>query len=255
MPRRPMFKKRATRPRKNMYRKRPRRLALARPIRSSQGFMAIWRKHAIIAVHSTAAAGVANVSDPGGGTTCVVLGTPTTSVGTVGNYYDVPFSMAFTFNQLVNSAEFATLFDQYKFKKVRVQIQCNNNVAAVASTVGGQLGYMPYLEYITDHDDGAAPVTTTFRERMGIKTRYFNASTGAITLTCYPKASIQIDSTAGTAQAVPQGKNGLWINMTDRAVLHYAIKGVFRRMYLPAGAFTQSFNVDIASNVLLKGVV
>lgn len=248
------YKKRALRrvPRKRAAPRRSYRRSVVRPLK--QGFLSVVRKHPLIAIQSTAAAGTPAVIDSGTGLTCVTLGTPTASVGTVGNFYDVPFSMTFAFNQLSGNSEFATLFDEYKFRRVRVQIQCNNNMAAVASTIGGQIGYLPYIEYINDHDDGVAPTTSNFRERMGIKTRYFNATTGMITMNCYPKVAVEVNSSVGTSQAVP-GKYGTWIDMTDRTVPHYSIKGVIRRMYLPAGASTQSFNIDISSHVNLKGII
>lgn len=227
----------------------------ARKGRRTSGFLSLKRKHALIAIQSSATAGSAVVIDAGGASLqCVALGTPVASVGTVGNYYDVPFSMTFAFNQLVNSTEFSTVFDSYKLRKVKATLQCSNNISGIASTVGGQIGYMPYLEYSHDYDDGVAPNASTFRERMGIKTRYFNATTGNITMSVYPKCAPVVSSSIGTTNSLPSDK-GTWLNMTDRAVPHYGIKGVIRRMYLPAGAATQSFQLDITTHALLKDVV
>lgn len=233
-------RKRLTRPRKAVYRRRGRRI----PRALRMGFISAHRKLPECAIVSTAAAGSASFVGPVG-FDFMTVGTPIASVGTVAGYFDVPFVIRARFNHITSPGEFAALFDTYRIKGVKVQLQNNYNIVGAASTVGGQIGYMPYIEYVYDEDDDALISPTFLREKMGLRTKYFNATANKLTINLRnPKPVLDTGLSGGATAPVTIPKGYSWINMVNTSVPHFGVKGVIRRMYLPAGTFTSSINVD-----------
>lgn len=217
-----------------------------------KGFLSVKRKLFEAALVSSASPGALSPVGPAG-FDLFTVGTPVASVGTVPGYYDVPFAIRVRLNQVVNVGEFSSLFDAYRIKGCKIQLQNNYNTVAVASTVGGQIGYMPYIEYVYDEDDDAILTPTVFREKMGIRTKYFNAVANKLTINLKsPKPAFEIQSGTGLTQPVAIPKGWTWINMANTNVPHYGIKGVIRRVYLPSGAFTTSINVDATMSFDVK---
>lgn len=232
---------------RRMARQKLRRRLLGK---SRTGYLIVRRKCPISCISSSAGVGVVNVPAT---TDMIQTGTPVASLGTVGNYYDVPFSFRFRFSHIHNPGEFSALFDQYKIKKVTITIQNNSNVV-LNSTTAVPAGYMPYIEYIQDHDDANPLTPDTFREKMGIKTRYFNATSNRISFTVAPRAADEVEGFPAGATAFAIAPRRQWLNMAYTGVPHYGIKGVIRRMYLPAGANVTSLNVEATMTFAVKDI-
>lgn len=235
--------------------RRAARMRLRRKLRRSPstGYLVVKRKCPKQAIQSTATAGAPNVPASGSGIDMITLGTPVASNGTVGNYYDVPFAMKFRFNQINNPGEFSSLFDQYKIKNLKITLQLNNNTV-LNSTTAVPAGYQTYIEYIPDYDDANPMSVTAFEEKMGIRTKYFNRAASTCVLSVVPRVANEVEGFPAGATAFSLAKRNTWVNMAYTGVPHYGIKGVIRRMYLPAGASVTSINVDSTMTFHVKDI-
>lgn len=177
----------------------------------------------------------------------VILGTPTAAPGGL-NMYDVPFSVVGRLDELANFTELTGLFDQFKISFIKVKVQ-------TAYTTGtGAVTPIPFIDYLADHDDGVPPVATSFRDRMGVKTRYFSSMRPAITMVCKPKVVVRGLLTAAGAQNTNLIPRPTWVNSAYPETEHYAIKGILRNVYLPAAANTSLLTWDVSLGVALKDV-
>lgn len=241
-----LTKKRAARRKAGVYR---RKRILRRGFGSQGGFY-ITRKLPLIAVSGTAAGTVA-LADPT--TTCLSVGVPTLSTGFSNNVYDIPFTMKFQLNQLSESSDITSICDQYKIQAAYVRLFYNNSNNAYGAAAGtGFLTSMPFVQYITDHDDGTLPTMTRLRAKMGVKLSTFRNNSSYIGMKVRPKPSMEVYS-AGTAYAVPN--TSPYIDTTDDDVPHYAIKGFLCQVpLLDPEQGTAAFTFDVALRVVAKGL-
>lgn len=228
-----------------------RRKRLARPMRRRvyrgprQGFLSIVRKLSQIQTYATGgtAGGIGKV-DPTG--TCLNLGTPVYINGT-DNCWDVPFSMVFRLDQLMNATDITSISDQFKILSAFVKVHANYNL-----TGAGLANAVPFIDYIQDHDDAIVPSLALMREKMGVKTKYFSTSKPYILMGVRPRCADTVfqNGTSATGYSIPKS---LWINTTYSGTEHYGIKGVIRNIYLPAGSSVGSLlNWDVSLKVLAK---
>lgn len=217
------------------------------PMRSRNGFLNIIRKTSAIVTNSTpGTVGSVNKTDPTG--TCLNLGTPVYVPGTV-NCYDIPFSMVFRLDQLMNASDITSIADQYKISSAIVKLHANFNLAGT----GPQTGAIPWLEYIQDHDDGVTPTLAQLRERMGVKTKYFSATKPYIQMGVRPRFADTVFQNGSSATGYGVGSRREWLNTTYSGVEHYGLKGVLHNVLLPGGADVAScFNWDVSLKVLAK---
>jgi len=175
----------------------------------------------------------------------ITLGTPAASpLG--GNLYDVPFSIQCRLDELVNNSEFANLFDRYKITSCKVKIQAAFFSSTQTSTP------VPWIEYVTDHDDATPPSISDMRQKMGTKTKYFGPKS-TITMGVKPvPAQLIYNSGAFNAYGVP--KRAPFINMTNTGVPHYGIKGVIHSLFLPATVGASPLTWDLSYGVALRDV-
>lgn len=177
----------------------------------------------------------------------VILGTPVAAAGGV-NMYDVPFSVVARLDELANFTELTNLFDQFKITFMKVKVQ------AAYTTGTGSVTPIPYIDYISDHDDGVPPVPLSFRDRMGVKTRYISSSRPAVTMICKPKVVVRGQLTAAGALNTNLVPRSTWINAAYPETEHYAIKGVIRNLIIPAAANNSLLTWDVSLGVALKDV-
>lgn len=202
-------------PRRRRYAKRP-----------SQGFLKLNRKlPKIVTYASTGAAGVLSLNDPTGN--CLSLGTPVLITGS-SSIYDVPFSMKFRLDQLINSADLTNIADRYKINSVKVKVHVNNaNMSFAGNSAGGQ----PWIEYIQDHDDATLPTASFMREKMGVRNKYFSGARYAVTMGVVPRVADEVYSNGiTTAYAVNRPRQ--WINCAYPGVEHYGLKGILHNVPL-----------------------
>lgn len=170
------------------------------------------------------------------------LGAPTAdAAGT----YALPFSMQFSLDQLLNYSDITNFADQYKIKSIYVRVWYNGNSASV-----GGLNSMPYLQYITDHDDSAVPTVLSLREKMGLKMKTFRNG-GYIGIKLNPAKAITQNGSSGPSLVQSKG----WTNSSYPSIVHYGIKGCVSNMNLPTTTTSQvCVKFDVAYHVLAKDI-
>lgn len=178
--------------------------------------------------------------------TCLQLGAVTASPAG-GNIYDVPFALQFRMGDLVNSTELQNVFDKYKITSAKIKVQTTLNIAQ-QNTVP-----LPFIDYVSDKDDWTPLSVSDFREKMGVKTKYFSGNRPAITMGVKPVPAAEVyNSITFTGYAVPG--RAPFINMAYPDVPHYGIKGVIRNLYLPANVGEASLTWDVSLGLALKDV-
>lgn len=221
----PLYKKKYAPKSKLVRRKRLARRPRRSPYVRKGGFN-IARKTALIQTYgSTSIAGIMTTNDPSG--TCLTLGTPTLVTGSL-SCYDIPFSMKFRLDQLMNSNDLTNIADQYMIKSVKVSVHAN---AVSMSFVGNSGAGQPWIEYIQDHDDATVPSIASIREKMAVRTKFFSGARASVTMGVRPRvADAVFGSGVSTAYAV--NKKSQWINTAYPNAEHYGIKGVLHNVPL-----------------------
>lgn len=187
--------------------------------------------------------------------TMLVLGTPTANPLLGTDVYDVPFLLQFQLQQIAGAGEFTTLFDQYKINNVLCRWQFGQNVASLSTQSGINTIPMPYLEYDTDYDSTLPPTTSAFRQQMGVKTKYFNATRNMIKMAVRPVPNLEVGLSATGAQPAIVPKRSPWINSLNDDISHLGIRGVIRNLYLPTGgAGASPITIDTSYSVSFKDV-
>lgn len=213
--------------------------------RNKSGFMTLIRKTPRIQIQSSNVAGTPTLVDGTG--TCVVLGAPEPVSG-VSNTWNIPFTMKFRMSQIISSTDITNLADQYKLVSALVKIHNNYNNVNTANNVLAQ----PYITYTQDYDDNTNLTVDQLREKMGVRTKYFNASKPVIGMGVRPCARYDLD-VAGVP--TPSGQiRPKWINCAYPNVDHYGIKGVLHNVFLaatpaPSGSL---FDVEVSLKLLAK---
>jgi len=180
------------------------------------------------------------------GQNSITLGTPVAVTG-VNSCYDVPFSIQFRLDELTNVADFSNLFDRYRITSAKVKVQSTLTAGTQTATP------VPFIDYVTDHDDSTVPSISLMREKMGVKTKYFTASKPAIAMGCKPvPASLIYNSGAFNAYGVP--KKSPFINMTNTGVPHYSIKGIIRNVFWTTTNNASPLSWDISYGVVCKDI-
>lgn len=241
-----LTKKRAARRKAGVYRRK--RIARRNPFGRQGGFY-ITRKLPLIAVSSTAAGTVA-LADPTG--TCLTLGTPSLSVGFSNDVFDIPFSMKFQLDQLVQSGDLTSIGDQYKILKSYLRLYYNNSNNAYATVPGGKLTSMPFIQFITDEDDANLPTQERLRAKMGVGLKTFRNNSSYVGIQCRPRPTMEVYAGGTTSAYSPMPA---WLDMTDDDVPHYAIKGILTQVpLLDTAEGTAVFTFDVALGVGVKGL-
>lgn len=243
----PRLKKRSTRRKAGVYRRK--RYARRNPFGRQGGFY-ITRKLPLMAVSGTAAGTVA-LADPTA--SCITLGTPSLSVGFSNDVYDIPFSLKFQLDQLVQDGDLTSIGDQYKILKSYLRLYYNNSNNAYSALAGtGKLTSMPFVQYITDEDDASVPTQDRLRAKMGVKLATFKNNSSYIGIQCRPRPTMEVYAGGATSAYSPMQT---WIDMTDADVPHYAIKGILTQVpLLDTEQGTAVFTFDVALNVAVKGL-
>lgn len=138
-----------------------------------------------------------------------------------------PYTMLFTFNQLINHAEFDALYDRYRIDYVMVKLQLQNNPDADRylnnDAVINECNFYPKLWWIKDYDDGAVDTLNEFKQRSGVKCRVLRPNT-TVTIKLKPAILAQLYRTVTTTGYAP--KWGQWIDMAQVDVPHYGLKWI-----------------------------
>lgn len=172
-----------------------------------------------------------------GNTSVLNFGTPVLSVNGITSFYDVPFSLQFSLDQLQGYTDITNISDRYKLLSASITIHGGNTAAAVGSN-------MPWIEYIVDHDDASVPTIASIREKMGVRNKGFNQQ-GILRLSVPSlRVAQSVYNTSLTSGYAVPGK-ATFINSLYPAVPHYGMKGVLRAVYLDGSNNSNQFIVDV----------
>jgi len=175
----------------------------------------------------------------------LTLGTPVAVLG-VANCYDIPFTLQFRFDEVVNYNELAGLFDRYKILGANIKVQTTLNTGSQTQTP------VPFIDYIVDHDDASIMVPTAFREKMGTKTKYFSSTRPVIGMAVKPVPASLLYNGITSGYGVP--KSAPYINMTNTGVPHYGIKGILRNVFYTTTQSASPLTWDITYALSLKDI-
>lgn len=207
------------------------------------GAFTILRKLPDMAIKSTNVQGNPNAVDSTG--TCITLGGTNLSVGSSSGW-SIPFALKFRLDQLINSTDITGIADRYRIVGAYIRLFYNKSNAQAGATAG-----MPYVEYITDHDDATAPTVNGLREKMGVKLSTFKNGSSFIGIKCRPLPSREIFA-SGLTSGYEVPTKSVFINSSYPNVEHYGVKGVIHNMWLPAVDGQEVIKVDVALTVVAK---
>lgn len=206
------------------------------------GFFIV-RKLPDMAIKSTNVQGNPNAVDSTG--TCISLGGANLSVGSSSGW-SIPFSLKFRLDQLINSSDLTGIADKYKILGAYIRFFYNKSNAQAGAVAG-----MPYLEYITDHDDVTPPTVNALREKMGVKLATFKNASSFIGMKLRPLPAREIfNNGISTGYEVPS--KPVFINSAYPGVEHYGVKGIIHNMWLPAVDGQEVIKVDVALKVQVR---
>lgn len=150
-------------------------------------------------------------------------------------------------SDVVNSAEFTTLFDQYRIAGIKIRISPMINVNSAVT--GNEI--IPEMWVHRDMDDVAVPTSQNdMRQYQDTKIFRLNRT---INLYCKPRALIAQDGTA--AAIVPFGKVGrsMFLDCNEDTVVHPSFKFYLRNLTLSASA-RFALRIDTCFYTLFKNV-
>jgi len=194
---------------------------------AKQGHLILKRKLPEINMYNTISQGELTLTT----NSCVTMGTPILNFASL---YDIPFSMKFRLDQIINSSDITQFADQYKIKYVTVKLYYSSNTASVNGSA-----HLPVVQYIVDHDDAsiAGATVNALREKMGVKFKNFTANKNVIKFGLQPRLSQAVFNN-GVIQPIVYGvpTKPVWVNSAYPGVEHYGVKGILTNVNLPAGA-------------------
>lgn len=209
--------------------------------RNKNGFLKIVRKMNEFTIRSTGTLGQASVLREDGvpDSTIVAINAGTQVPNIMGNY-DVPFSIKFRLDKLLNASDIQNLADKYQIKVAYIRLRYNSTIDSpngfnqLTANQASNLSMLnlPYIEYIQDSDDSAVPTTTALREKMGVKFKSFKNFSNFIKLRCYPRPTREVFNPAGVASAIEVPSKPVWLDANKPEVEHYGIKGIIHNMPL-----------------------
>lgn len=154
-------------------------------------------------------------------------------------------SYVYKFSDLIQAADFSSLFDQYRISKIVLRVTMINNPDAnnyvnQPSTVNSTNWY-PKLWYIPDFDGGPTETLASIRERQGVKCRTLQPNK-ILSIVFRPKCRVLTYSTSTSTGYSPKN---IKVDMTDTNVEHFGMQFVFDSMQAdPADTQPFLFNID-----------
>lgn len=134
------------------------------------------------------------------------------------------------FNDMIQSADFTSLFDMYRITKVTYKFQLINNPDATwwindtsATNIHNGTNWYPKMWYVMDYDGGTTETLNSIRERQGVKCRILRPDK-QIKVSFTPKCRVLTYKTADTEGYAPKN---IKIDMNDTDVPHYGLAVVF----------------------------
>lgn len=227
------------------YLRRAKRMAIG--TRNRSGALVVVRKLPAIQIYQNTTAGNVTANDPTA--SCITFGTPE-AVSGVNFTYNVPFALRFRLDQMINYTDVTNICDQYKIISALCKLHNNYNNVNTANNVLAQ----PWVEYTQDYDDNTPATVSAFRQKMGLRTKYFTSGKPSIGMGVRPK--VTTDLNAGGSPLPAGVQRSRFINSTYSTVDHFGIKGIIHNMFLPGGgtAAGSMFDLDVSLKVVGKDI-
>lgn len=215
-----------------------RRPMIRRSIGSGSTF--VKRKNAELQVVNSGALGTFTVSGTNP-SSLITLGAP---LAAAGYGFNVPFSMQFSLDQVLNFADF-NMFDKYCLRAVKVTFRYMHNTSTLSATTG-----LPSMYAYVDKDDATPILAAAVRENMSTKKRSFSGTRNEASFYFKPTP---LQSVYLAGYAVP--RKAPFLDVSSNAVPHYGLKGYFANCNAPAGtANVCCFNVDVTYYLALRDI-
>lgn len=163
-------------------------------------------------------------------------GNSTTYTMAIGNT-EADFGQHFTFDQIINYAEFSSLFDRYRIDKVVLKFQLMSNpdanYAPANTAVLNATNYFPKLWYCTDTDDANAITLAQMKERGNCKCVILRPNK-VITVAFSPNIlSLTYRTALGSGYSPSPG---IFVDATNTDVPYYAFKHVIDSTFAAVAA-------------------
>lgn len=174
----------------------------------------------------------------------------TASISNLGVQTNIATAYQFNLNQLPNTSEFTTLFDQYKIKSAKITFVPGGNNALISplSGVSSSFGFGRFLSAI-DYDDATAPSAET--DLLQYQSLKITNPMQTHTRTLSPKVLAAIYQSAIATSY--ESRNAPWIDVGNPAVPHYGLK-VWVNAPLSTVAASITYNVYLKLTFACKNV-
>jgi len=130
-------------------------------------------------------------------------------------------SLQFMLSHLANVSEIVNLYDNYRIKKVVVQVIPSFNSSDLAQVAGGTHG-IPCMHYAVDSDDATVPANrTAIMENSYCRTVRLD---GPFNIVIVPRAQNVIATSGGGSAAGGMLPSNTWLDTASQNVPHYGLK-------------------------------
>lgn len=192
-------------------------------------------------IGQSATLGVATIA---GNTTGLTVGTVAASGGIIPGLYDYPVSCFFSLQDVINSGDFTTLFDQYRIEKVQLIFRISSlaTTGAPSSTASAfNISPLtnPTLYWFIDHDDANSISPSDMRERMGVRSRQLVPGRPVIITLRNPRVDVATFNSGGVAIPNGVGNGRAWFDTATSTVPAYGIKFMLQNFDLRSTSGTQ----------------
>lgn len=130
-------------------------------------------------------------------------------------------AIAFQLSDLANSSTFASLFDQYRFERVRLYIRARTNAASVFNTASPNAA-VPRVFVVIDRDDNTAPTATTDLMQYDTVGTFTGHEDCVVDLV--PNLTPAVFSGGAFSGYSSLPSNSAWIDIANTAVPMYGVK-------------------------------
>lgn len=200
-------------------------------------------------IYNTAVAGTYSASGA-----VVTFGTAYNNPFAGSAYYNIPFSLDVSLNDVLNASELINIADKYKINWVKLKVYATSNQAGA-----GGIAQVPSILWSQDEDDAVLPAGSTaglnsIREKMGSKYRQFKQDGSGITMFIKPKMAREVYNAGGAAVGA-EVASARFLSTAYPDVPHYGLKGFLQDVNLAATPTTYTqLKFDITMSVTLKDI-
>lgn len=151
----------------------------------------------------------------------------------------------FSFDQLINYSEFASLYDRYRITRVVVYLQLvtnpDSNSYTNQTSTSQQANWYPKVWYVPDYDDTVTPSLEILKQYTNVKCKVLQPNK-RIRISLRPANLMEAYKTDTTTGVCPKWNQ--WIDMSHVDVPYYGLKYCFDANGLTVGT-TYPFKISI----------